>query len=266
MVVDWSNIVHRAFYGLGARSDLLPQDLFRFSERTALDVAQTVMFSGAKVAFVLDGGLSGRRELYEGYKANRVVSDDRPPVLLHALRGAWTERTSAGIFVKVDGYESDDVMAGLAALHASRGGDAFIFSDDGDMRQCLGERVRIIRPRGTSDGEPFAVYDREDFWYEYGFGVEQFKHYKALKGDVADCIPGAHKVGHGIAMKLVQEHSSVSGVYAAALQGMLSEKQTANLLAHRQQAYLNLRLVSMVPVPGIEGVYQQVMSSTSPVL
>jgi DNA polymerase I len=266
MVVDWSNIAHRTFYGLGARSDLLPQDLFRAAEQSALDIAKMVMFKGGKVAFILDGGLSGRRDLFPGYKANRVVTDDRPPVLIHALKGAWTERTSVGIFIRVEGYESDDVMAALAALHACKGGETYILSDDGDMRQCLNDRVKIIRPRGGEDGEPFRVYDREDFWHEYGFGVEQFPVYKSLKGDVADCIPGAYKVGHGTAMKLVQQYVTLAGIYGAALQGFLTEKLTANLLAHRQQAYLNMRLVVPAQVPGVDKMYELVMASTSPVL
>ncbi len=224
MVVDWSNIVHRTFHGLGARTDLLPQDLFRASERAALDIARMVMFKGGHVVFALDGGLSGRRNIFEGYKTNRVLTDDRPPALTHALRGVWSERTSVGLFARVDGYESDDVMSALASFHTSRGGQTYILSDDGDMRQSLGDLVKIVRPRGSEDGEPFRIYDREDFWYEYGFNVGQF------------------------------------------MRGLLTEKLTANLLAHRQQVYLNLKLVAAVPVPGIEWVYAEAMASASPVV
>jgi 5'-3' exonuclease len=130
----------------------------------------------------------------------------------------------------------------MAAHYAERGVRVSILSGDGDVLQLLRPGVEVILMK-----KGFSNYDtvREEQLSEYK-GLRhaaQIIELKALMGDSSDFIPGCPNVGPKTALKLLQEHGDVAGVFAAAEQ--LPVKLRDNLLAHRAQIELSRELATI---------------------
>lgn len=261
-IADWSNIVHRAFHGLGAFSDLLATEVVSMAQNIILETALQHCFVGARIAFVMDGGYSGRKQIYSEYKANRTETTDRPMGLTVALEGNFPQSVFIdwrGTPVRAHGYESDDVMIGLARVHQDRGGQAFIFSNDGDMIQAVNGNIVVLSPRNYPD--PPVIYDWDAVLEKYGFTPDKIPHYKALQGDTADNIPRVPRVGEGIAKKLICEYGSIAGAIMAAGSGLLTPVVGRNILDNIDNIRRNLKLVTPVCVPDIHAIYERVISA-----
>jgi DNA polymerase I len=261
-IADWSNIVHRAFHGLGAGSDLHALDVVSMARSICLEVATNHCFVNTRIAFVLDGGLSGRREIYPEYKDNRTQTTDRPMALIVSADGSLLKDTMfdwRGTPVKVDGYEADDIMIGLAREQEKAGGQAYIFTNDSDILQCVNGSITVLRPRKYPD--PPEIFGAEEVEGKYGFRPPLMIHWKALQGDKADNIPRIPKIGEGTASKLVATYGGVHNVIRAALREEMTPMVNKNIIEYRESILLNLRLVTAVPVPNIEAVYEGVMKN-----
>jgi len=260
-ICDWSNIVHRAFHGLGGYGDLYALDIVKMAQNITIETAIHHCFVGARIAYVMDGGYSGRKQIYPEYKANRTETTDRPVGLTVALTAEFPKSLFLewrGTPVRVHGFESDDVMIALAREQVRRGGKAFIFSNDGDMHQAVQDGITVLRPRKYPD--PPEIYDYEKVVQEYGFTPDYIPHYKALKGDTADNIPTVPRVGHGTACKLIARYGTIQGVIRAAVDEALTPVVSRNIREYRETIFLNFRLVTPVTVPGIPKVYDTIMA------
>src|SRR4051794_11081467 len=112
-LIDGNSLVYRAFFALPesiATSDGRPTNaIFGFASMLVKLVSEYGM---APTVVVWDAGHSGRKEVYEPYKAQRA---SRPDLLreqwpaLEPLVDAFGHRN-----LKVDGFEADDVIATLA--------------------------------------------------------------------------------------------------------------------------------------------------------
>lgn len=254
LIVDWSNMVHRTFHGLGAKDDVLSRDICLVAEQSIRSMTSGILYSGWKMAIVLDGGYSGRKEIYGGYKGSRSESKDRPPQLVHALSGPTREQAQRITVVQVFGYEADDVMAALAHQHS---GNAYMLSADRDLLQAVNESTFLLTPKGPLDSPD--VFTESEVMEKYGFPPSMIPQYKALQGDKADDVPQIPRIGHGIACRLLQNYGSIEGAISAALSGKLTPKVTESLILYREAIALNLKLVTLVDVPGIEDIYRKLM-------
>lgn len=258
LIVDWSNLVHRTFHGLGAGPELLSRDLCLIAEQGLNTVAQGILYQGYRVAIVLDGGYSGRKEIYGGYKGSRSEREDRPPALVQALSGPERDQYERLTVVQMHGFEADDTMAALAHCHA---GNSYILTNDRDLLQAVDSKTWVLRPRGQFDApEVFGVDEVIEY---YGFPPHKIPHYKALQGDPGDDVPSIPGVGHGKACKLIQQFGTIDGAHLAAARNLLTPKLGATLIVYRESIARNLRLVTLVDVPGIEAVYCSMMEQNS---
>lgn len=258
LIVDWSNLIHRTFHGLGGGPEILSRDLCLIAEQGLRSVAQGVLFEGFRVVIVLDGGHSGRRDIFAGYKASRSERADRPPALVTALDGPTRDQYERLPIVQVYGYEADDTMAALAHCHP---GNSYILTNDRDLLQAVNETTWILVPRGQFDApELFGVDEVQE---KYGFPPTKIPEYKALQGDPTDDVPSIPGVGHGRACKLVQDFGGIDGAYQAARRNMLTPKLNATMLLYRESILRNLQLVTLIDVPGIADVYRSMMEKFS---
>ena len=182
-----------------------------------------------------------RHEVFPDYKATREkMPDEMVPQL------EWIQEAVEGYglpFLRVEGFEADDVIGTLARREAALGKEVWIVSGDKDMLQLVDDKVKLYNVMKPGQTEPELVGAAET---EQKFGVppEQVIDVLGLMGDSSDNVPGVPGVGPKRATQLVQEHGSVEAVLEAA-DGLKQKKLRENLLEFADQARLSKKLVTI---------------------
>ena len=144
VLVDGSNLVYRAFYGLpstlrsaqGAPTNAI----FGFANMFRK------LFAGKTPAYgvvVFDApGVNFREEKFSDYKANR---ESMPKDLASQLEGVFAVCAAHGFqVVRQPGVEADDVIGTLAREARDAGHEVFIVSSDKDFGQLVDDRVKML--------------------------------------------------------------------------------------------------------------------------
>ena len=242
LIIDGNSILNRAFYGIRALTDKngrftnaifgLSNVLHRELTHLCPDYA-VIAFDRHAPTF--------RKELYEGYKANR---HGMPDELRDQLDDAKLCAELMGLTrIEMDGYEADDILGTVSAF-AEREEDlhAYILSGDRDLLQLISPKVTVLLAT-NADTIPM---DRDAFFEKYGVEPEQFIEVKALMGDSSDNIPGVPGVGEKTALRLIAEHGSLDGVYANLDAPDITKGLRAKLESGRESALLSRKLVTIL--------------------
>jgi len=236
-VVDISGYIFRAYHALPPLSS-------KHGEPTHASLGVTSMLlkligdqQPGMLAVAMDSRTrSFRKEMYEDYKANRPPA----PEDLKVQMGRVREIVEAyGIPVlQRDGFEADDVIATTVRMAREQGMRVVVVSADKDLLQLVDDDVVMFDTgRKVVFGEPETIK-------KLGVPPSQVRDYLALVGDSSDNVPGVPSVGPKTAVKLLQEHGSLEGVYAnleAVTRKGLHDKLTAN----RDLALLSQELVTL---------------------
>lgn len=184
-------------------------------------------------------GPTFRDEIYPDYKGDREAMPEDLREQLPLIR-RFLDACEIAV-VETPGLEADDVIGVLARRCEQAGMEVRLVSRDKDLKQLLSPRVKLIN---EEDG---STYGPEELQTEFGLRPEQFVDVLALAGDSVDNIPGAKGVGVKTAAKLLAEHGTLDGVFAAAESGAIKQpKLRENLLAFRPEAPLSRRLAQIV--------------------
>ncbi|MBI2606706.1 MAG: DNA polymerase I [Deltaproteobacteria bacterium] len=177
---------------------------------------------------------SFRKEIYEGYKANRGA----PPEELVPQFDLITRAVEAlGIRrVMKPGFEADDLIATLARKFPEC--DVMIVSGDKDLMQLVGEHVRIL------DTMKDVVYGAAEVKEKLGVEPRFVADYLGLTGDSSDNIPGVDGIGPKGAAELIAEHGSIEDVLKA-VPKMKPGKKRDSLEAGAELARLSKRLATV---------------------
>jgi DNA polymerase I len=182
-------------------------------------------------------GPTFRDELFAEYKAQRDPMPDelraQIPVIMKALEALRIP------IVQVAGYEADDALATIARQAAARGIDVFVCTSDKDCRQLLNDKIKMFNLRKE------IVLDEAVLLADWGIKPDQVVDLLAMTGDTVDNVPGIPGVGVKTAAKLLQEHGTIEGIYAA-LPTMKKGKLKESLEAHRDKLAHSRKLVKLV--------------------
>jgi DNA polymerase-1 len=158
------------------------------------------------IAMVIDHGDETvfRKEILPEYKANRQAPpDDFHPQEDRILRIV----RDAGIPVfEKPGFEADDLIATFAKRLCDRGFDAFIVSNDKDLRQILTDCVKLYDPYTNTITDPAKLLA------DHGYTPAQAVDVQTLIGDSIDNVPGIPGVGPKTAAKLIQKYGRAEAV------------------------------------------------------
>ena len=245
-LIDGNSLAYRAFFALPeeiATSDGFHTNaIFGFASM----LVKILTDLGPKATVVVwDAGYTGRKEVYEDYKAQRTT---RPDLLkeqwphLEPLVEAFGYRN-----VAIEGYEADDVIASIVEKAKAQGVPVMVVTGDRDAYQLVdgpqGGGVRIMTTsRGITDTR---VYDREGVIERYGIEPELIPDFIGLKGDTSDNIPGVPGIGDKTAAQLLQRFGSLEGVLEN-VEEISGAKRKQNLVDHAQDARISKRLATMV--------------------
>lgn len=177
-----------------------------------------------------------RHEIYEEYKANRPpMPEDLALQLPHIKAFVAHSRIPA---LEMEGVEADDIIA-TAAIHLKKKGfRVVIVSGDKDLLQLVDDRVSMWEPMNNK------TYSTQEVEKKYNIKIENLLDFFALVGDSSDNIPGVPGVGPKTAEKLINEFSSLDGIYQG-LEGMKKSKMKERLAENRDAAYLSRDLIRL---------------------
>jgi DNA polymerase-1 len=241
-LIDGNSLAYRAFFALPesiATSTGVPTNaIFGFASM----LVKILTDYGPKATVVVwDAGYTGRKELYEDYKAQRST---RPDLLkeqwpaLAPLVEAFGYRN-----LKVDGYEADDVIASIVEKAQSEQPPVpvMVVTGDRDAYQLVRDGVRIMTTsRGITDTK---VYDTAGVIDRYGIPPELVPDFIGLKGDTSDNIPGVPGIGDKTAAELLQKFGSLEQVLASTDQ-ISGAKRKQNLIEHAEAARISKQLAT----------------------
>lgn len=211
-------------------------------------------FRPERIAFAFDSP-SFRTKIDPGYKANRIKD---PPSGLEGLFCAMRDYAieSADDFVKLPGFEADDIIATLAKIAVQSDRNAVLVSRDKDLKQCLVDG-RVSQLSSIKHGRPkpdCEFFTARDLFQNYRLSPSQWPEYQALVGDNSDNIRGCDGIGEKAASEILQKCQSLH---------RFAEKQWLPKLSSRQRKTVTnfirrdlekaMKLVTLrndVPVPG----------------
>ena len=249
-LIDGYALIYRAFHALGGDAPLrnargentgmakgVSEFLRRLIEKHKPDY----------LGWVNDAGASGRDELLESYKANRVALADEEQQdfdtgveRVHQVLAGYRIPT-----IELDGFEADDVIATLALQGAALEFEVCIVSGDKDLLQIIRPRIWILNPWHGPPGRTVEKwYGEENAHERLGVPAERVVDYLALVGDTADNIPGVKGIGAKGALALVERWGTVEEMIAHVEE--VEPTRTRNALASQvEEARLSKKLVTL---------------------
>ena len=238
VVIDGSGFVYRAYHALPrltTRSGFPTGAVFGFLNMLN-KVLKDFEFDAVTVAFDT-AAPTFRHDIYAEYKQSRPPM---PPEL--ARQWPYIKKICEALGVpslELEGFEADDVIAGLAEAAVQQGYDVLVVTSDKDLFQLASDHIRVYHPLRD------RTYDPETFRREYGFPPGRIRDFLALVGDKIDDIPGVRGIGEKTARELVSKYGSLEEIY-----NHLEEIPTRfrkKLEQGREQAWLSRRLVRLEP-------------------
>ena len=246
VLIDGNSIMNRAFYGIMGSKMLTTKDgkytnaIYGFLA-ILFNIVEDLKPEYMAVAFDVKGKLK-RKELFEGYKANRHGMPEelaeQMPVIKDVLRAMNID------ILEKEGYEGDDILGTLAKFGEKKGLEVTILSGDRDTFQLASDNITIRIPRTKAGKTETENYNREKIIEEYGIEPKQLIEVKALQGDTSDNIPGVPGIGPKTALSLIQKYHSVKELYEKIEKGKddLKGKQKENIIANKEMAELSRTL------------------------
>ncbi|WP_026912556.1 DNA polymerase I [Patulibacter minatonensis] len=249
LLIDGNSLAYRAFFALPesiATSTGEPTNaIFGFA---SMLVKLYQDLGPVPTAVVWDAGMSGRKEVYPEYKAQRARKPD-------LLRQQWPflAEIAAGFGyanVSSEGWEADDVIGTLSVHARERKLRTVIVTGDRDQFQLIdeGDLVGVMATaRGITE---VKVYDHQAVIDRYGLPPALIPDFYGLKGDTSDNIPGVPGIGDKTAAQLLQQFGDLETVLKSVDQ-ISGAKRKENLTNHAENARISRELARIncdVPV------------------
>lgn len=249
LLVDLSHLFWSAYH---ATKDAGQNSAFEI----ALDKAHRLREGYRWVAFCCDSPPYKRKEVFEGYKANR---DPAPPVVHDQFDRLKQRLRQDGLLLWASpGYEADDVIATAVkrALALDEPVRVTIASNDKDLLQLVVDpQVHYV---STATGAWMLEAEVEA---KFGVPPRLIGDWLALVGDKSDGIAGVPSVGPKTASLWLHKHGSLDAVLAAAPKEKVSAVQDA-IVKHADQARLARRLVELDATAPID--FDQIFEERTP--
>lgn len=236
LVVDGNSIINRAFYGVRplTTSDGTPTNaVFGMINILEKQLSEHTPDYCA-MAFDLKHP-TFRHEMYPEYKAGRHAM----PEELSAQFPIAREVAEAMGFVLLEkaGYEADDILGTLSAL-ANEELRVLVLTGDRDSLQLITDHTSVL----LATNNDTVTFNVDAFVEKYGVHPSQFVDVKALMGDSSDNIPGIKGVGEKTAIRLIQQFSSLDGIYEMYNSVKLAPALKQKIETGRDSAYLSKAL------------------------
>lgn len=243
LLVDGNNLLFRSYYATAYNGNFMKNSkgfptnaLFGFVNMINKIIEEEKPIY-MMVAF--DKGKTFRHEKYAFYKGGR---GETPDELKMQFPIAKELLTNMGIkYYEIDNYEADDII-GTFANYCDKDDnyDGTIISSDKDLLQLISSHVDIKLLKQKD----YIRYNEETFKKDYGINPINIIDLKALMGDSSDNIPGVKGIGEKTALKLLQQYSTLDGIYEHIdeIKGSTHDK----LVNDKDNAYMSYEIATIV--------------------
>jgi len=207
VVIDGNSLAFRAFYGLPPlyNSEKEPCNAIFGFFKMLINVIQKIEPKYLVVAF--DAGKHNfRHNIYADYKGTRGPTPDDLRAQLQPIKDILKEMNIK--VVEIPEIEADDIIGSVARKFD---GEMILVSGDRDLFQLINERTTLwLNVKGISD---ILELDIPALKEKYGVDPSQVIDMKAIMGDTSDNIPGVKGIGPKTALKLIENYSTLDGIY-----------------------------------------------------
>ncbi|HBD07320.1 MAG TPA: DNA polymerase I [Syntrophobacteraceae bacterium] len=205
-LIDGSSYCYRAFYAVRRLTNahgMPTQAVFGFAQML-LKVLKDKKPDYICVIFD-SAGPTFRHERYPEYKATRQKMPEDLAVQLPYIRDLV--RLFGLSQLAVEGFEADDLIAGLTDRFRDQGLEIIVASADKDLHQLIEDpRVRQWDPQKD------RVLTSKEVEERFGIKPHQMVDLLALMGDSSDHVPGIPGVGEKTAQKLMQQWGALDAI------------------------------------------------------
>ncbi|MBO8158886.1 DNA polymerase I [Thermosyntropha sp.] len=241
MLIDGNSLLFKAFYALpllSNREGIFTNAVYGFLSMFN-KVIENEKPTHVVVAFDKDKK-TFRKEIYEGYKANRISVPEELAVQFQLIREVLDALNIT--YIEKEGYEADDIIGTLSKKAEEAGIWTIIVTGDGDALQLVSEKVKVLMSKkGISD---IVVYDVDEVMKKWEVPPEKLVEIKALMGDSSDNIPGIAGIGPKTAVKLIKEYGTLENLYEH-LDEIKGRKISENLKKQKEIAFLSRTLATI---------------------
>ncbi|KAK4045108.1 hypothetical protein OUZ56_032516 [Daphnia magna] len=241
-IVDLSGYVFRAYHAIAPLTNSKGEATHAVMGPANMLQRIVAARKPARIAVAMDSRTgSFRKTIDERYKANRPpapVDLKEQMVRCEQLVRAW----GMPVF-QADGFEADDLVAGLTRDAIAAGMRVVVASADKDLMQLVrDDDARVLLWDTMRD----KVYGAEEVTEKFGVKPSALGDLLALTGDSSDNVPGVPSVGPKTAADLLTAYGTLDGVYAN-LAAIKRAKLKEALQNHEADARLSRTLVTLTP-------------------
>lgn len=217
--------------------------------RTLVTLAKR--FPGAEIVVCWDRPSTWRKEVYPQYKSNRSgprVDKDQLYSIADFVRSVGLTQAMA------PGHEADDVIGSMI----DRSKQNIIFSRDRDFCQLVEDGVVLVFSPRSGEVEE-VIYNEAKVQERFGIPPRKLLHYRVLKGDTSDCLPGLPRFPSKKIIELVETHDTIEEITTAP-RVELTDHQKKALTDFQAQGLINLKLMKIqtdLEVQIVEGQYDR---------
>lgn len=247
IVLDVSNLFHRAWHSFEHAKSISPtgepfNTVFGFF--SILTTTLSKLPKGSGVYAACDSKESFRRATYPEYKKTRK---QQPGDFYTQLAKVKQILATLGVPVlEVQGWEADDIIAGVANKLSPNNNQVVIVSDDRDLVALVNNNVSIYQP-GASKKE-VTLLTPEKVLEKYGVAPNRYLEFAAVRGDTADNLPGVPSIGPVKARALINAFWFVGTAFQAdpkELIPLIGKSSTEKLLENKDLFNRNLELMEL---------------------
>lgn len=266
LLLDTASLYFRAFFGVKDLREA-PDGTPTNAVRGLLDMIATLVrrFEPSHLVACWDNDWRPefRVSAIPSYKAHRLVpgtqdKEEAPPELEAQVPIIRRALEAVGIpLVGVDGYEADDVIGTLTALHKDRM-PVSVVTGDRDLFQLVDDEADVTVVYTARGGVRDAEVIREaDLQERYGIPTgAAYADMAILRGDTSDGLPGVKGIGDKTAAQLISTYGSLAALRQALADGDPAIKGARRTNLEAAAAYLDVAPLVVtvapdVPVPDV---------------
>lgn len=243
ILVDGNNLLFRSYYATAYTGNIMTNSknfptnaLYGFVNMINKIINEE---NPSYIIVAFDKGKTFRHKKYDFYKGGRSETPNelklqfpKAKELLDCMGIKWYE---------IDNYEADDIIGTFARFcDLEENFIGTIISSDKDLLQLISSDIDIKLLKQKD----YIRYNFDTFKEAYGFDPIHIIDLKALMGDPSDNIPGVKGIGEKTAIKLLQEYSTLDGIYDNL--DKLTPKLREKLEVDKDNAYMSYEIATII--------------------